>query len=253
MAGSDGLVRDPDDAMASPFTEVGQASALHPRADGWVAEPHADRAECYGTVACPDRDGVDPNAMVETGDGTVADVAGRPPVAAGHHADCFAGPAIADRSVGGPAAVLADTSRTLAEAAELGLDPLPYVASRFATPITLRKTNRPTSRTRTLASDNPHTLLATAYDGLIALKFYRANLAQLMQTQAHAIEIAFMFNRSQEGLMGQACPERSEGTLPRGRDARTGQFTTVEEAQQHPSTHVVERVPKPGYGDRKRN
>ena len=38
-------------------------------------------------------------------------------------------------------------------------------------------------------------------------------------------------------------------TLPRGRDARTGQFTTVEEAQQHPSTHVVERVPKPGYGD----
>ena len=42
-------------------------------------------------------------------------------------------------------------------------------------------------------------------------------------------------------------------TLPRGRDARTGQFTTVEEAQQHPSTHVVERVPKPGYGDRKKN
>ena len=34
VAGSDGLVRDPDDAMASPFTEEGQASALHPRADG---------------------------------------------------------------------------------------------------------------------------------------------------------------------------------------------------------------------------
>ena len=70
-----------------------------------------------------------------------------------------------------------------------------------------------------------------------------------MREGLRAIEIAFMFNRSQEGLMGQACPERSEGTLPRGRDARTGQFTTVEEAQQHPSTHVVERVPKPGYGD----
>ena len=106
-------------------------------------------------MACPDRDGVDPNAMVETGDGTVADAAGRPPVAAGHHADCFAGPAIADRSVRDPAAVLADTSRTLAEAAELGLDPFPYIASRFATPITLRKTNRPTSRALTLARDNP--------------------------------------------------------------------------------------------------
>ena len=116
-----------------------------------MAEPHADRAECYGAVACPDRDGVDPNAMVETGDGTVADAAGRPPVAAGDHADCFAGPAIADRSVGGPAAVLADPSRTLVEAAELGLDSLPYIASRFATPITLRKTNRPTSRTLTFA------------------------------------------------------------------------------------------------------
>ena len=203
VAGSDGLVRDPDDAMASPFTEVGQASALHPRADGWVGGASRDRAECYSAVTCPDRDGVDPNAMVERGDRTVADAAGRPPVAAGHHADCFAGPAIADRRVGGPAAVLADPSRTLVEAAELGLDPLPYIASRFATPITLRKTNRPTSRTLTLACDNPHTLLSTAYEGLIALKFYRASLAQLMQTQAHAIEIAFMSNRSQGASHGQ--------------------------------------------------
>jgi len=38
-------------------------------------------------------------------------------------------------------------------------------------------------------------------------------------------------------------------TSPRGRDARTGEFTTVKEARQHPNTHVVERVPKPGYGD----
>ena len=38
----------------------------------------------------------------------------------------------------------------------------------------------------------------------------------------------------------------------RGRDAKTGHFTTVKEARQHPSTHVVERVPKPGYGDTKK-
>ena len=71
-------------------------------------------------------------------------------------------------------------------------------------------------------------------------------MARMMHWLAHAIEIAFMFNRSQEGRMADE-PQ----TLPRGRDARTGQFTTVEEAQQHPSTHVVERVPKPGYGGRK--
>ena len=41
-------------------------------------------------------------------------------------------------------------------------------------------------------------------------------------------------------------------TTPRGRDADTGHFTTVKEAKDHPKTHVVERVPKPGYGDTKR-
>jgi hypothetical protein len=41
-------------------------------------------------------------------------------------------------------------------------------------------------------------------------------------------------------------------TSPRGRDARTGHFTTVKKAREHPSTHVVERVPKPGYGDTKK-
>ena len=91
--------------------------------------------------------------MVERGDGTVADAASRPPVAAGHHADCFAGPAIADRSVGDPAAVLADPSRTLAEAAELGLDPLPYIASRFATVLVRKQTIRRASRALTLACD----------------------------------------------------------------------------------------------------
>jgi hypothetical protein len=47
--------------------------------------------------------------------------------------------------------------------------------------------------------------------------------------------------------------EMSKGskTTPRGRDADSGQFTTVKEAKDHPKTHVVERVPKPGYGDTK--
>ena len=40
-------------------------------------------------------------------------------------------------------------------------------------------------------------------------------------------------------------------TTPRGRSAKSGQFTTVKQAQTHKSTHVVERVPKPGYGDTK--
>ncbi len=40
-------------------------------------------------------------------------------------------------------------------------------------------------------------------------------------------------------------------TSLRGRDAETGEFTSVKEAREHPKTHVVERVPKPGYGDTK--
>lgn len=34
-----------------------------------------------------------------------------------------------------------------------------------------------------------------------------------------------------------------------GRDARTGELTSVDEARRHPSTHVVERMPKSGFGD----
>jgi hypothetical protein len=41
-------------------------------------------------------------------------------------------------------------------------------------------------------------------------------------------------------------------TTPRGRDARTGEFTTVDKARENPRTHVVERVPKPGHGDTKK-
>lgn len=42
--------------------------------------------------------------------------------------------------------------------------------------------------------------------------------------------------------------KESKTTL-RGRDAETGEFTTVEEARKYPKDHTVERVPKPGYGD----
>jgi len=45
---------------------------------------------------------------------------------------------------------------------------------------------------------------------------------------------------------------KSPRTTTHGRDARTGEFTTVKEAREHPKTHVVERVPKPGYGDTKK-
>lgn len=37
----------------------------------------------------------------------------------------------------------------------------------------------------------------------------------------------------------------------KGRDAGNGQFIPVSEARQRPSTTVVERVPKPGYGTSK--
>lgn len=40
-------------------------------------------------------------------------------------------------------------------------------------------------------------------------------------------------------------------TFDVGRNADNGRFTTVREAERKPSTHVVERVPKPGYGDTK--
>ncbi len=34
-----------------------------------------------------------------------------------------------------------------------------------------------------------------------------------------------------------------------GRDAKTGEFITVEEAERRKATAIVERVPNPGYGD----
>ena len=41
-------------------------------------------------------------------------------------------------------------------------------------------------------------------------------------------------------------------TTLHGRDAESGKFTTVKEAREQSRTHVVERVPKPGYGDTKK-
>ena len=38
-------------------------------------------------------------------------------------------------------------------------------------------------------------------------------------------------------------------TSLRGRNARTGRFTRVDKARRDPDHYVVERVPKPGYGD----
>ena len=40
-------------------------------------------------------------------------------------------------------------------------------------------------------------------------------------------------------------------TITIGRNAGTGRFTPVDKARDRPATHVVERVPKPGYGDTK--
>ncbi len=34
-----------------------------------------------------------------------------------------------------------------------------------------------------------------------------------------------------------------------GRNANTGHLTSVEQSRRYPSTHVVERMPKAGYGD----
>lgn len=36
-----------------------------------------------------------------------------------------------------------------------------------------------------------------------------------------------------------------------GRNARTGELTSVSKARNHPNTHVVERMPKKGHGDTK--
>ncbi|MCA9470137.1 MAG: hypothetical protein KC643_32465 [Nitrospira sp.] len=38
-------------------------------------------------------------------------------------------------------------------------------------------------------------------------------------------------------------------TFQVGRNANTGRLTTVTKAREHPKTHIVERMPKPGYGD----
>lgn len=46
--------------------------------------------------------------------------------------------------------------------------------------------------------------------------------------------------------------KKTSKTHTEGRNARTGRFTTVRVAREHPNTHVVERVPNPGRGDTKK-
>lgn len=41
-------------------------------------------------------------------------------------------------------------------------------------------------------------------------------------------------------------------TFQVGRNANTGRLTSVKQAQARPATHVVERMPKAGYGDTKK-
>jgi hypothetical protein len=41
-------------------------------------------------------------------------------------------------------------------------------------------------------------------------------------------------------------------THTEGRDSKNGQFITIKEAKNRPSTTTVERVPNPGYGDTKK-
>ncbi len=40
-------------------------------------------------------------------------------------------------------------------------------------------------------------------------------------------------------------------TFQIGRNAETGRLVPVDVARQRPRTHVVERMPKPGFGDTK--
>jgi hypothetical protein len=43
-------------------------------------------------------------------------------------------------------------------------------------------------------------------------------------------------------------PKKESETVRRGRDARTGEFIPIKEAEKRPNTTEIERVPKPGKG-----
>jgi hypothetical protein len=51
---------------------------------------------------------------------------------------------------------------------------------------------------------------------------------------------------------GTLVMSKGSKTFPIGRNADTGRFTPVKVAERRGSTHVVERMPKPGYGDTKK-
>jgi hypothetical protein len=42
-------------------------------------------------------------------------------------------------------------------------------------------------------------------------------------------------------------------SFPIGRNAKTGRLATVDTARSNPATHTVERMPKPGRGDTKKD
>ena len=52
-------------------------------------------------------------------------------------------------------------------------------------------------------------------------------------------------------LVGKGVIKLTKGTksFPIGRNAETGKLVPVDYAREHPKTHVVERMPKPGRGD----
>jgi hypothetical protein len=57
---------------------------------------------------------------------------------------------------------------------------------------------------------------------------------------------------TQKAISAMAKSSGGSRTTLHGRNADTGRFVPVKTARNHPSTHVVERVPKPGFGDTKK-
>jgi hypothetical protein len=49
--------------------------------------------------------------------------------------------------------------------------------------------------------------------------------------------------------MKEAAMTKNRKTFDIGRNSETGKFIPVKEAEKHPKTTTVERVPKPGRGD----
>jgi hypothetical protein len=48
--------------------------------------------------------------------------------------------------------------------------------------------------------------------------------------------------------LGERAMSKASKSFKIGRNAETGRLVQVKRAQQHPKTHVVEHMPKPGHG-----